>query len=85
MFKVHLRLFSAQEKRGLIGWNNLLPQAYPLSQVENYFTFQNIWEILLSYKLVHKIRVVPLFVIVKEVYNNVGFNANLGFLGTIFI
>lgn len=72
MFKFHLRLFAAQEKRGLVGLNNLLPPAYSLSQVENYFTFQNIWEILLSYKLMHKIRAVPLFVIVKEVYNNVG-------------
>lgn len=34
----------------------------------------------------HKIRVVPLFVvIVKEVHNNMGFNANWGFLGSIFI
>lgn len=27
----------------------------------------------------HKIRVVPLFVIVKDLHNNVGFNANWGF------
>lgn len=67
MFKIHLRLFAAQEKRGLVGWNNLLHPAYLLSQMENYFTFQNVWEILLSYKLMHKIRVVPLFVIVKDV------------------